>query len=462
MGEILEKAKKLAQKHHESVKRDSGESLYNHLESVFKKMLDAGIKDEKVLASALLHHFPGQNSSAIEIIKSEIDEDVAKIVELYHNLAQRDIKKETPKHFNENYIVQTYINLAQDMRVLVLALANQCHNIETAYALSPEKRKEVAEKTLFLYAPIAKMLGLSDFTKSLENESFKILNPAMYVKIQKAVDLKAGRIQEFFSEAVPVISTFLKENGIEAEISQRIKHLYSIYRKSERYIGRGVDVGENFDSIYDIGAMRIVTQNVNQVYTTEDVLKSLWEQIPHLRDDYIQKPRPTGYRSLHNTFIVEPNLHIEVQIRTQEMHQEAEYGLYSHLFYKIGEKFKNELEKNPNWVRDLNYYESYDKAAIKHFSNNVYVFTPKGDIIELPAGAKAIDFAYYVHTDIGNSCAGAKINGNIAKLDTLVKDGDIVEILLDRKRQKPSKDWLELVGTKKARWEILKELRKQD
>lgn len=456
---ILEKAKALAQKHHKDDKRESGENLYDHLEAVVKNMLDAGITDEKILASALLHHLPGKTAQVLEDIKREVDEEVAKIVELYHNLTQKDIKRETPKNFNEHYIIQTYINLAHDMRVLVLALANQCHNIETAFALPAQKRKEVAEKTIFLYAPIAKMLGLSKFTNTLENESFKILNPAMYTKIQKAVEQKSADLQAFFAEALPVVGDFLKENNIDAQMSHRIKHLYSIYRKSERYIGRGVEVGEDFDSIYDIGAVRVVTKTVEQVYAVEDILKSLWDQIPHLRDDYIQKPRPTGYKSLHNTFIVEPGLHIEVQIRTQEMHQEAEYGACSHLFYKVGEKFKNELEKNPNWVKDLNYFESYDKAVIKHFSNNVYAFTPKGDIVELPAGAKALDFAYYVHTDIGNACAGAKINGRIVKLDTVINDGDIVEILVDRTRRHPSKDWLTLVGTKKARWEILKGLR---
>lgn len=443
MDDLVEKAKRLALKQ---------EGLYKHLEAVFQKMVDAGIKDEKVLASAFLHHLPGQLDG--------IDEEVAKIVGLYHNLEQKEIKKESPKNFNENYIVQTYINLAQDMRVLVLALADQCHNIETAFTLNQAERKEVAEKALFLYAPIAKMLGISDFTKALENESFKILNPAMYIKIQRAVELKSAQIQNFFNEALPVVSAFLKEHKIKAEMSHRIKHIYSIYQKSEKYIGRGVEVGGNFGGIYDIGAMRIVTQTVDEVYATEDILKSLWEQIPHLRDDYIQKPRPTGYRSLHNTFIVEPNLHIEVQIRTQEMHEEAEYGLSSHLFYKIGEKFKNELGKNPNWVRDLNYFESYDKATIKHFSNNVYAFTPKGDIIELPKGAKGIDFGYYVHSDIGNSSVGVKINGSIVKLDTLINDGDIVEVLTDKKKRKPSRDWLNLVGTKKAKWEILKELRR--
>lgn len=458
---MIEKAKNLAKVHHEKTKRETGESLYTHLEKVYLKMLDAGIQDEKVLASALLHHLPRENANAVELIGTEIDEDVANIVELYHALSLKDIQRDSPKNFNEHYIVQTYINLARDMRVLVLALANQCHNIETAYALEAGRRVEVAEKTLLLYAPIAKMLGLSPFAKTLENESFKILNPAMYVKIQKAVEQKSEKINTFFREAVPIISAFLKENGIEARISYRIKHLYSIYRKSERYLSSGVDVNENFDSIYDIGAMRLVTENVDQVYAAEDILKSLWEQIPHLRDDYIQKPRPSGYKSLHNTFIVEPNLNIEVQIRTREMHEEAEYGICSHLFYKIGEKFKNELEKNPNWVKELNYYESYDKAAIKHFSRNVYAFTPKGDIIELPKGAHALDFAYYVHSDIGNSCIGAKINGNIAKLDTPVNDGDIVEILVDRKRKKPGKDWLNLVGTKKAKWEILKVIRKQ-
>ncbi len=456
MSELLEKAEALAYKYQKEDKRESGESLYAHLEAIVNKMSDAGITDEKVLASALLHHLPGKITGGVEIIKTEVDEEVAKIVGLYHNLAQRNIKKETPKHFNENYIVQTYINLAQDMRVLVLALANQCQNIETAFALPPDRRKEVAEKTLFLYAPIAKMLGLSHFTKTLENESFKILNPAEYIRVKTIIETSSPRIEKFFEEAVPVLKDLLAENKIDAVLSHRIKSIYSTYKKINYYITRSPDKDA---VVYDIGAMRIITQTADQIYAVEDILKSLWEQIPHLRDDYIQKPRPNGYKSLHNTFIVEPKLNIEVQIRTREMHQEAEYGLCSHLFYKIGERFKNELEKNPNWVRDLNYYESYDKATIKHFSTNVYAFTPKGDIIELPNGAKALDFAYYVHTDIGNACAGAKINGRIVKLDTLINDGDIVEILLDRTRKKPSKDWLSLAGTKRARWDILKGLR---
>ncbi len=461
MDNLLEKAKALAQKYHGDDKRESGESLYSHLDAVYQKMLLAGIDDQKILASAFTHHLPRSVKDGIEIIKREIDEEVGKITELYHNLSQKNVQQKNPaKNFNEHYIIQTYINLARDMRVLVLALANQCHNIETAFALPPQSRQEVAQKTLFLYAPISKMLGLPQFTNTLENESFKILNPGMYAKIAKAVEQKTARIQGFFGEAIPVIIDFLSAEGIQAEISHRIKHIYSIYRKAERYIGRGIKVDDTLDAIYDIGAMRIITKSLEEVYKVEDILKSLWEQIPHLRDDYIQKPRPTGYRSLHNTFIVEPNLHIEVQIRTQEMHQEAEYGVCSHLFYKIGEKFKRELEKNPNWVRDLNYYNSYDKVVIKHFSNNVYAFTPKGDIIELPKGAKALDFAYYVHTDVGNSCVGARINGQIVKLDTLVKDGDIVEILIDRRKKYPSRDWLTLAGTKKARWEILKGLRK--
>lgn len=456
---LVEKAKTIAQKYHKDQKRESGESLYNHLESVLQKMIEAKIEDENVLASALLHHLPRATNDALEIIKNEINSEVAKIVELYHNLSQKELKKETPKKFNEHYIIQTYINLAKDMRVLVLALANQCDNIETAFALPSDKKQEVAEKTLFLYAPISKMLGTSVFTKTLEDESFKILNPSTYAKIQRAVQEKSEQIQKFFEEAIPILSEFLKEKGIEATIQHRIKNLYSIYRKSERYKAKGIEVGQNLEPIYDIGAMRIITNTLEEVYMIEDILKSLWDQIPHLRDDYIQKPRPTGYRSLHNTFTVEKGLNIEIQIRTWEMHEEAEYGVCSHLFYKIGEKFKNELEKNPNWVKDLNYYQAYDKATIKHFGDNVYAFTPKGDIIELPRGSTVLDFAYHVHTQIGNSCAGAKINGKIAKLDTIVKDGDVVEILLDRSRRKPSKDWLNIVKTKKAYWEVLKGLK---
>ncbi|MFA5776110.1 MAG: HD domain-containing protein [Patescibacteria group bacterium] len=457
MSNMVEKARELAKKHHSGEVRASGETTYQHLDKVCQKLVDAGIEDEKVLASALLHHLPKMLAGALETVRREIDPEVARLVALLHNLSQKDIKKGSPKNFNHNYIVQTYMNLAEDMRVLVIALANQCHNVETAFALPQEERQAVAEQTLFIYAPIAKMLGIGVFTRTLEDEAFKIINPAEYIRVKNIIDKASPKIRDFFNQAIPVIKELLLENGIKTETSYRIKAVYSTFKKLGYYVSKSD--GEKV-LLYDIGAMRIITQSIEEVYVVEDILKSLWDQIPHLRDDYIQKPRPTGYRSLHNIFKVDADLNIEVQIRTQEMHQEAEYGLCSHLFYKIGEKFKKELANNPNWVKDLNYFESYDKAKIGHFANSVYVFTPKGDIVELPKGAKALDFAYYVHTDIGNMCAGAKINGRIAKIDTLIKDGNVVEILVDKNKQKPSKDWLQLVGTKKARWEILKELRK--
>ncbi|HAZ29759.1 TPA: hypothetical protein DCY43_03400 [candidate division WWE3 bacterium] len=458
MSNMLEKAKELAHKIHTNTTRASGDPLVDHLANVCEKLTSAGITDEIVLASAWLHHMPEAATDAANLISSQVGAEVANIVELYHNLRLVDIKKESPKHFNENYIVQTYMNLAQDMRVLVLALANQAHNIETAHALPQVKRLETAEKTLYLYAPIGKMLGISDFTKTLENEAFKILNPAEYLKIKTVIEEKTPQIKAFFEQAVSVVGQLLEESGVKAQVSYRIKHIYSTYRKAERYKDKGDEVGEDFSSIYDLAAMRIVVDTEEQVYLVESLLSSLWDQLPHLRNDYILKPRPTGYRSLHNVFRVENNLHIEVQIRTYEMHQEAEYGVCSHLFYKIGEKFKNELANNPNWVKELNYFEAY-KPQISHFDKNVYAFTPKGDIIELPKGAKAIDFAYYVHTDIGDGCVGAKINGIMAKIDTVINDGDVVEILVDKNKKTPSRDWLSMVGTKKAKWEILKRLR---
>jgi len=454
---MVEKARELAKKHHSKEVRASGETLYQHLAKVCQKLIDAGIEDEKVLASALLHHLPRSLNQALEVVKNEIDPEVARLVELYHNLAQRDIKEESPKNFNHNYIVQTYMNLAEDMRVLVIALANQCHNIETAFALPQKQRTEVAEKTLFIYAPVAKMLGVGTFTKTLEDEAFKIISPSEYTRVKNILDKASPNIRSFFNQAIPIVKELLLENGVETEISCRIKTIYSTYKKLNQYVAKSE--GKE-TTLHDIGAMRIVTQSIEEVYIVEDILKSLWDQLPHLRDDYIQKPRPTGYQSLHNIFKVEADLNIEVQIRTRKMHEEAEYGLYSHLFYKIGEKFKKELVSNPNWVKGLNYFESYDRAKIEHFANNVYAFTPKGDIVELPRGAKALDFAYYVHTDIGNGCAGAKINGSLTKIDTPIKDGDVVEILTDKNKHKPSRDWLQLAGTKKARWEILKELRK--
>jgi GTP pyrophosphokinase len=427
---------------------------------VYHKLLAAGIQDQKVLASALLHHLPNILPQATATIAQEVDPEVARLVALYHNLATKVIKRESPKHYNHKYVVQTYMSLAEDMRVLAIILANQCHNIETAYTLPHDQRRAVAEETLFIYAPIAKMLTIGSFTRTLEDEAFKIINPAQYSQVKALIDTVAPRLNSFFAQAIPVVKEFLVDKGIETELSYRIKAVYSTYKKLGKYKAHPVG-GKTIHG--DIGAMRIVTQSVEAVYLVEDILKSLWTDIPTLRDDYIQKPRVSGYQSLHNTFEVEPGLYVEVQIRTQAMHQEAEYGLCSHLFYKVGDTFKKELATNPHWVKDLNYFEAYHSAKtdapLTNFAGTVYAFTPKGDIVALPRNATALDFAYYVHSDVGTMCAGAKINGAMAKIDTLVQDGDVVEILVDKNKHQPSKDWLQLVGTKKARWEILKGLR---
>lgn len=440
--------------------------MYDHLESVHTKLLEEKVEDEVLLSAALLHHLPEVEKNYEKVIKDACGDDVYDVVQNYNLIASKNLTSAVQNEYNEDLLIKTYVNLAKDIRVLILRLADKAHNIETAFALPAEKKRKVAENALFLYAPLGRLFGARGFTKTLENEAFKILNPAQYVRIEEAIKEKNEEIADFFEEFHAITASIFEEQGIVAKVQTRIKSIYSTYRKIQKYISRGVikDINQ-IDDIYDLAAARVITNTIDEVYKVEDIFKNLWDEVPNSRDDYISTPKASGYQSLHNTFKISKKLNFEVQIRTDEMHHNSEYGLASHVFYKIGDKFKKELIQNPNWLRELNYYEVYTstKEAItqrlSHFSKFVYAFTPKGDIIELPRGAGPLDFAYHVHTDIGRMFAGAKINGSLVKIDTPINDGDVVEIMVDKSRKKPSLDWVKIVKSSKVRWAILKGLR---
>ena len=263
------------------------------------------------------------------------------------------------------------------------------------------------------------------------------------------------RVLEDTSEFVKDI---LAEKGISAKLDYRIKHTYSIYRKAQKY--RQTKNYKGLNQIYDIAAMRVLVDSVEQCYMTEDILKQVWTNVPDERDDYIMHPKPSGYRSIHNTFAVSPTMHLEMQVKTKDMHEENEYGIASHTFYKTGEQLKKSLQAAPEWLTDINFIKNKGEIRIDQFNKYVYVFTPKGDIKQLARGATPIDFAYSIHKDLGNACVGVTINGDFQKLSYGLKDGDRVEIKTLKHKKLPSSDCLDFVKTRKALEDIRKALRK--
>jgi len=344
--------------------------------------------------------------------------------------------------------------LTKDFRVLLVRLIDRSVNTKTAYVHPPLLRNEIGEKALYLYAPICRLLGFSSLTSILEDEAFKILYPDKYYNLVKIVEKRKTEIRKFFDDAVPFLKTILKENGIDAEIKTRIKHYFSIYKKALRYVAHGKNQEISYHNIYDIAGMRIIVDTVEQCYMVEDILKKIWVEQQDERNDYIKTPKPSGYKSIHNIYNVGSKRNLEVQIRTHQMHEVNEFGNASHFFYKLGSKFKDNILDNPNWLKEINYWESQnslpDNYEISHFKDFVYAFTPKGDIIELPRGANIIDFAYYIHTRVGNNFTGGVVNGNIVKIDYEIKDGDRVEIMNTKHPKKPSPDWIKVAKTRKA------------
>jgi GTP pyrophosphokinase len=330
-----------------------------------------------------------------------------------------------------------------------------------------EKRLEITHKALNIYSPLSRLLGLSKLTYELENNAFKIINPGDFLRLEKLVSKKIVKVGQTVEETKGFLESLLSENNIKSKIAHRVKHLYGIYRKVSYKLSKGQDPGKNLENIFDLIAMRILVNTIEECYLTENLLKQIMDHLPEEHDDFIKVPRKTGYKSIHNTFKIAQNLNMEIQIKTHGMHLINEFGQSSHLLYKIGDKdkssqavaeFKKYLQEDPNWFKDLNIWErektTSDYKSSAPFSKNVYAFTPKGDIIELIKGATIIDFAYAVHTRIGNSCIGALVNGQMVKLDYQIEDGDIVEIKTLKSKTKPSSDWLKIAKTSRTRGHI--------
>ncbi len=469
----IEEAKNFAIQVHTGHKRKSGEDYYVHTFRVYEKLKEIGIEEESTLVAAILHQTLDFSDTLTNELEKRFGSEVLGIIQNYKKLSDMQIEHESPMNLNEKYIMQAIINMAEDMRTIVIRLADKIDNLETSLVLSKEKRELAAKKALMLYSPLARIIGVRKLATQLENNAFKILDPGEYAKLEKIMEKKTYHLRKAIKDTESSVSQILKDQRIEAKFQSRIKHLYGIFRKGKFLNTIGKNPGGNYEDIYDTGALRIIVNKIDECYTVENILKELMEHIPSERDDYIKIPRESGYQSIHNTFKVTKDICIEVQIRTHDMHENSEYGPASHLLYKVSDKdakssaahkFKKYLTKNPNWFKDLQFINMAQdpEAGFKPttpFSKNVYAFTPKGDIIELPKGSNIIDFAYALHTDLGNACIGGFINGQLVKLTYEIMDGDRVEIKSFKGKTKPSKDWLEIVKTPRARMEIKKALK---
>ncbi len=454
--EAIIKAKELAYKVHENHFRLSGESYFDHASRVVDLLQETGINDEETLIAAYFHHALDVAPKNYDLIHKEFGENVANIVKEYNELSGGNISSIDP-NTNGDTIVQTYFNLIKNQKTLIIRLADKVDNIKSVYTLPKVMADKVAQKALILYSPISQLLGIGKFTKVLEDQALKILNPGEYYKIVHYVEDKLPEIQDTLKDTSQFIKEILAEKGIKAKVEHRVKHVYSIHKKLLTLIAEGK--AKDLSGVYDIAAMRVLVNTVEECYAVEGILKQIWDDSAGKRDDYITHPKPSGYKSLHNTFQVKPGFMLEIQIKTHQMHEENEFGVASHTFYKTGETLKKKMFANPNWLKEINF--GINRAAIKidQFTDNVYVFTPKGDIKELPRGANLIDFAYYVHNDLGNSCIGGVVNGELQKLTYELQDGDRVEIKTSKNRKKPSPDWEDVVKTKRAKDEIRRSLK---
>lgn len=461
MTNIIKTAKELSKNIHKGHIRLSGETYFEHTLRVYHKLQDAGVKDERVLAATLLHHIFDKTSYSLDDLVKEVDKPVVDLILNYKNLASVQIKDETLIKANQQFIIKTFLNLAHDLDAMIIRFADKSDNVETSYVFPKDKRQTVANRALKLYAPVCRLLGVNAFVTSLENESFKILQPEEFYKILKYVDSIEMDVDKFFEDSKQVLYELFKEKDKQVEIKSRMKHEYSIYKKYKTKSDIKLTDENVIPRYHDVAAMRLLVENVADCYIAEDIIAGLWDSLDEQREDYIQAPKPNGYKSLHVICNVNPKFDAEFQIRTHEMHDVNDYGIASHAFYKMGESFRKKINEDPDWLKKINYFEREKLLDIApstdtFFSKFIYVFTPKGDIIELPRGSTILDFAYAIHSDVGHKCKGGRVNGELAKLTTLLTDGDTVDIIIDKKKSAPSKDWLQYVKSRRAKYEIRK------
>lgn len=447
---LIKKAYDFAEKLHQGQLRKSGEPYLQHPVEVASILTELKM-DVPTIVTALLHDTVEDTHVSLEEIKKEFGIEVSGLVDGVTKIGKMRFRTTQEKQA-ENFR-KMLLAMAKDLRVIIIKLSDRLHNMRTLQYLAPTKQFRIAQETLDIYAPLANRLGIAWIKTELEDLALRFVKPEIYEKLVEKVAKKKAERESYIEKVNKILYEILVKHGIKAEISGRPKNFYSIYKKME---SRNLE----YEQIYDIVAYRIIVNNVAECYEVLGLIHSLWKPIPGRFKDYIAMPKANGYQSLHTTVIGPDAERIEIQIRTREMHDIAERGVAAHWIYKEGEMTPSELNKF-RWLRSLVEFhkevsdssEFLDVVRVDLFAGDVYVFTPRGDVVELPAGASPLDFAYNVHTDVGNRCVGAKINGRIVPLKYQLKSGDTVEILTSSTQQ-PNKDWLGFVQTSRAKSKI--------
>ena len=457
--DVLRKAYIYSAKVHGGQVRKSGEPYLTHPLAVAFILAELEL-DEASVATGLLHDTVEDTLATTEEIESLFGRDIAALVDGVTKLAQIHFQNQDEK-LAENFR-KMLIAMSQDIRVLLVKLADRLHNMRTLQHMSAYKQKRIARETMDIYAPLANRLGISWIKVELEDLSFRYIKPLDFGDLEEKLGKTQNEREKFIEDVTAEIRSVLARAGLpEFDVSGRPKHLWSVFKKM---ISKSIP----FEEVHDLIAFRIIVDNVGQCYETLGHIHSMWRPIPGRFKDYIAMPKPNGYKSLHTTVIGPKAERIEIQIRTEDMHQVAEAGIAAHWSYKESGSVASLVKGNEsfawlrqlmNWQRELvDPNEFLDSVKVDLFADEVYVFTPGGDVMELPRGATPVDFAFSIHTQVGETCIGAKVNGRLIPLKTQLRNGDTVEILT-RKGQKPNKDWLEFVKTTRARTKIRSYLR---
>jgi len=460
----LEKIKKAflyADEMHKGQMRQSGEPYISHPISVAESVVTLGLDTDSVCA-ALLHDTVEDcpDKTDLKAIRDIFGNDVALFVDGVTKIKSINVEDKEETHI-EN-IRKMLLAMSKDIRVIFIKLCDRMHNMRTLYVKKDAKRRATALETMHVYAPLAHRLGMQRIKQELENYALKYLDPIGYDEVKSNIDEKFGKNVNFIDNLKSQISAKLDETCIHYSLKGRVKTVYSVYRKM-------FNQNKSFDEIYDFYALRIIVDTELECYTVLGLIHEMYKSVPGRFKDYISTPKPNMYQSLHTTVIGKDGIPFEVQIRTRDMHHIAEYGIAAHWKYKSGEKSTVDIDKKLDWISKLidTENDTSDPEEFLHafkidiFHDETFVFTPKGDVIALPLGATLIDFAYSIHTGVGNKMIGAKINGRIAPIDSEPKNGDIVEVLTSNSSKGPSRDWLNIVKTSEARNKIRQWFKKE-
>lgn len=461
-ADLLMKAYAFASEKHEGQMRRTGEPYIEHPIAVAGILAELGM-DDPTLAAGLLHDVMEDCGVSFADMAQRFGVEVAQLVDGVTKLKHIDFSTKQEKQA-EN-LRKLFLAMAGDVRIIIIKLCDRLHNMRTLDPFPEARRREISSETLHILAPIAHRLGIWRIKWELEDRSFKYLEPEVYKQIYAMVQKTRAERAGMVSQAIDILNEQLKQQNIEAEVTGRPKHFYSIYQKM-------VKQGRKFDELHDLIALRIICRNKEDCYHALGVVHGSWLQIPEMFFDYIAKPKPNNYQSLH-TKVMGPNGEpIEIQIRTREMHREAEFGIAAHWRYKEGDAPSQNFGDKLRWLRFVLELQSETKDDAQDFldslkidlgTDQIFAFTPRGDVIYLPQDSTPVDFAYRVHSDIGNSCVGAKVNGRLVPLDYHLHNGDIVEIQTTRRPDAgPKRDWLDFVVTPHAKHRIKGQLRKQN